>query len=178
MATQEILLFEDIGAKGRKGDIVSVKSGFARNFLFPQGKAVRATKHAIRLQERLQEERKKQADLDKNESEKLAAQLTGKIYETEVKVDRDGHMYGSVAVLDVLRLINDEEGIEFDRRQISLAHPIKKLGTTEITLRLKEGVSSTIKVRVMGEGFVEPKDVPSTEEEVASEQEPEAETEA
>ncbi len=154
MATTKVLLLEDVGAKGRKGDIVDLKSGFARNFVVPQGKGVRATKHAIRMQERLKEERLKQAAVDRADSEKLAAKYEGKVYETSVKVDSDGHMYGSVSAIDVKRMLA-EDGLELDRRNVSLHNPIKKLGVAEVTLRLKEGVECNIKVKVMGEGIVD-----------------------
>ncbi len=165
MATTKVLLLEDVGARGRKGDIVDVKSGFARNFLVPQGRAMRATKQAQRMQEALQEERKKQAALDKASAEKQAAYLSGKVLETSVKVDKGGHMYGSVSAVDVQRLLKEQNGVDFNRRNIVLPHPIKKIGVTEVTLRLKEDVTCQIKVKITAEGVV------ATEEEAPSEEE-------
>src|SRR5262245_8691147 len=96
MATK-LLLIEDVEDLGRSGDVVSVKPGYARNFLLPRGHAVRADQHALRMQTRLQEERQKRAILEKQEAEKTAAALEGVTLSTIVKVDHEGHMYGSVS---------------------------------------------------------------------------------
>ena len=101
----KLLLLEDVEALGRSGDIVGVKPGYARNFLLPQGLAIIADKRALRMQARLQEERRNRAIVDRKESEELAAKLEGQNLTTIVKVDHDGHMYGSVNVADVADLL-------------------------------------------------------------------------
>ncbi len=102
-----LLLIEDVEDLGRSGEIVSVKPGYARNFLLPQGLAVIANARAIRLQTRLQEEREKKAAIDRQESEKLSQQLQGVTLTVHVKVDHEGHMYGSVTVADIVHLIQE-----------------------------------------------------------------------
>ena len=73
----QLLLLEDVEALGRSGEIVNVKPGYARNFLLPQGLAVIANKNALRMQERLKEERQKRAIADKQESDAIAAKIEG-----------------------------------------------------------------------------------------------------
>ena len=143
----QLLLIEDVEDLGRSGDVVSVKPGFARNFLLPQKKAVIADKFTLRMQARLKEERSRQAEIDRKESEGLAAKIEGMVLLLEVKVDPDGNMYGSVAANDIVRLFG-KEGIQIERRNVILVHPIKDLGVHKINLRLKEGiiVSFTLKV--------------------------------
>ena len=75
----QLLLLEDVDDLGRSGDIVSVKPGFARNFLVPQKKAVVADKFTLRMQAKLKEERSKRAELDRNESEELAKKIEGMV---------------------------------------------------------------------------------------------------
>ena len=87
MANTKLLLIEDVMDLGRKGEVVSVRPGYARNFLFPHGYAVLADARALKMQQRLQEERKAKALEDKEESEKIASSLTGVTVETTVKVD-------------------------------------------------------------------------------------------
>jgi large subunit ribosomal protein L9 len=177
MATQKVLLLEDIGAKGRKGEIVAVKAGFARNFLYPKARAIRATKHAVRLQERLQSERNEQAMKDRGDAEKVAASLEGNIYEFTVKADAKGHLYGSVSAIDILNMINETEEMQLDRRQVTLVSPIKKVGTIDVIVRFNEGVTCTVKAKVNADGVVPEEeaasesDDDSTEEEFASEEE-------
>jgi large subunit ribosomal protein L9 len=154
MATQ-ILLLEDVDNLGNKGEIVNVKPGYAFNFLIPKKLALIADKNAIRRQARLQEERKVKALEDRKASEEIASRLNGSTFTVEVKVDHDGHMYGSVSSLDVVHLVKMQAGIELDKRQVPLKHPIKQTGVHELTLRLKEGVEAQIHLKVLVEGAVE-----------------------
>lgn len=149
----QLLLIEDVDDLGRSGDVVSVKPGYARNFLIPQKKAVVADKFTLRMQARLKEERAKQAQVDKKDAEELAARVDGMVLTVEVKVDPDGHMYGSVTSLDIVRLFEDQD-IKLERRNVVLLQPIKQLGVYPIALKLKEGVPAQITLRVMSEAQI------------------------
>lgn len=154
----KLLLLVDVEALGRSGDVVSVRPGYARNFLLPQGWAVVANKHALRMQERLQEERKKKAVVDKAESEKAAETISGLTITTIVKVDHEGHMYGSVSALDISHLLEEQAGIALEKRAILLPHALKEIGVHTIKVKLKEGVASSFTLKVIsenGEGDVE-----------------------
>ncbi len=151
----QLLLIQDVEDLGRSGDIVTVKPGYARNFLIPQKRAVVADKYTLRLQAKLQEERAKRAAEDRKEAEELAGRLEGKSITIEVKVDPDGHMYGSVAAMDIVNLLGNE-GIKIERRNVLLPAPIKTLGVHVINLKLKEGIPSMITLRVVSEGYIPP----------------------
>lgn len=143
----QLLLLEDVDDLGRGGDVVSVKPGYSRNFLLPQKKAVIADKYTLRMQAKLKEERAKRAEIDRKDSEELAGKIEGMVFSIEVKVDPDGHMYGSVSALDIVRLL-EKEGIVVERRNVALAQPIKTLGVHPINLKLKEGVPAHITLKV------------------------------
>lgn len=146
----KLLLLEDVEALGRSGDIVSVRPGFARNFLLPQGYAVIASKSAVRMQVRLQEERRKRALVDKQESEAIASQIENLELETVVKVDQEGHMYGSVSAADISHLLQ-KANVTLEKRNIQLKHAIKELGAHKINVKLKEGVTSSFTLKVVPE---------------------------
>lgn len=146
----QLLLIEDVDDVGRSGDVVSVKPGFARNFLIPKKKAVVATSHTLRMQQRLKEERAKKASVDQKEAEELAVRLDGKELLQMVKVDPEGHMYGSVTALDIVHLL-EQEGFKLERRNIVLSQPIKALGVHIISLKLKEGVPAKVTLKVEAE---------------------------
>jgi large subunit ribosomal protein L9 len=150
MATQ-LLLLEDIDTLGRKGDIVNVKPGYARNFLLPQGLAVIANKQALRLQENLKEQRRQQALADKKESEEIASRVEGLSLTKVVKVDQEGHMYGSVSAADIADLLKQESQVEIEKRMVQLKHPVKTTGVHPIFIKLKEGVTATFNLKVMSE---------------------------
>ncbi|MDB6081284.1 MAG: rplI [Chlamydiia bacterium] len=153
MATQ-LLLLQDVDHLGRKGDVVNTKPGFAYNFLIPKGVAVVATKATLRRQVKLKDERLKIAEQDRKEAEEMASRLQGETISFTVKVDHEGHMYGSVSTLDIIDLVKMQTGIELDKRFIGLKHPIKETGVFAITLRLKEDITCEIHVKVIPEQHV------------------------
>ncbi len=171
----QLLLLEDVDGLGRKGDVVEAKPGFARNFLIPGNKALIADANSLRAQERLKAERSKQAAIDKATSEELASQITGLTLATNVKVDHEGHMYGSVAAGDIVEVLSNE-GITIERKFVQLHQPIKATGLHEIQLKLKEGVTASFKLKVIPEGMDE---LPEEAKEVVAPLEPveEAKTE-
>lgn len=146
----QLLLLEDVEDLGRSGELVTVKPGYSRNFLIPQKKAVVADKFTLRMQAKLQEERSKQAAIDKKESEEIAQKIQGVTLDIEVKVDPDGHMYGSVTAFDIVRLF-ETQGIQIERKGVVLAQPIKTLGAHPIHLKLKEGVPVQVTLNVLSE---------------------------
>ncbi len=151
----KLLLLDDVEVLGRSGDIVNVKPGYARNYLLPQGLAVIADKAALRMQARLQEERRKRAIVDKEESEKTANALEGVVLTTTVKVDHEGNMYGSVSTGDIAKLLHEQASIHLEKRFVQLKHALKELGEHTIPLKLKEGVTSTILLKILVEGAPE-----------------------
>lgn len=146
----QLLLLEDVEQLGRSGDIVHVKPGYAWNYLIPQGKAVFPDKRMLRNQAKLKEEREKQAKLDREEAELIAVKLADISLEIPVKVDPDGHMYGSVKPQDIVLLLQEKAQVLLDRRNI-VTSTIKELGTHKISLVLKENVCAQFTLHVVKE---------------------------
>lgn len=164
-----LLLLEDVRNLGRKGEIVRAKPGFVRNFLIPQKKATFATPRTVKLQKQLQEERQQQALVDREESEKWAQRLREKKLTITVKSDPQGHLYGSVTAIDILQLIEKEEGVALEKKQILLPRSIKRVGDYSISLSLKEGVKALFTLEVQSEqgpqlSLFPPPSAPSHEE--------------
>jgi len=166
---QQLLLLEDVEGLGRTGDLVSAKPGFTRNFLLPKKKAVIAGKHTLKLQAGLKEERQKQAAMDRKEAEEMTAKLVDFVITTEVKVDPEGKMYGSVSILNIVELMK-ENGYTIDRKQIELIHPIKTTGDHKIHLKLKEDVSAAFTLKILPEGGFPEEKEEETEEEKTEEE--------
>ncbi|MBI3508159.1 MAG: 50S ribosomal protein L9 [Chlamydiia bacterium] len=148
---QQLLLLQDVEALGKKGEIVSARPGYIRNFLLPQGLAVIASPHTLRAQEKLRTERAKQAVIDKQESELLAQKMVGIVLEIRVKVDPEGHMYGSVSASDVVQLFKERD-LPIERKNVQLTRPLKVTGVHDLSLRLKEGVTVQCKLHIIPEG--------------------------
>lgn len=151
MANTKLLLIQDVESLGRSGDMVAVRPGYARNFLLPQGFALAADKSALRMQARLQEERRKKAVQDKKEADDLAIHIEGKTLTTIVKVDHDGHMYGSVSASDIVHLFKEQENLTVEKRGIILKHALKETGVHQLSVKLKEGVNASFTLKIVPE---------------------------
>jgi large subunit ribosomal protein L9 len=149
---RQLLLLQDVDALGKKGELVTAKPGYIRNFLLPQGFAVVASANTLRKQESLRAERAKQAIIDRKEAEELAAQVQTISLEIKVKVDPEGHMYGSVSATDIARLFQ-EQGLPVEKKSVMVTKPIKETGVHKISLRLKEGVTIQVPLAIIPEGI-------------------------
>ena len=143
----EVILLERIAKLGQMGDEVRVKDGFARNYLLPKGKALRANKAN---RERFERER---AQLEahnlerKSEAEAVAAKLAGSSYVAIRSAGDGGQLYGSVSTRDIADLVT-AGGATLLRTQVALANPIKTLGLHEVVLALHPEVDVTVIVNV------------------------------
>ncbi len=151
----KLLLLEDVVNLGKKGELASAKPGFVRNYLLPQKKAVVADKRTIRMQEQLKQEREVQAAEDKKDAQAFAAHLKEKTLTIKAKNDSQGHLYGSVTAVDIVKIMNEQEGTVIERRNVILPKPIKVVGVHEINLILKENVPATFKLKIEGETKVQ-----------------------
>lgn len=145
--TIEVLLTQDVLKLGDMGDIVSVKAGFARNYLLPEGKAIPASRAAKRQVEVLREQARKN-DLEREgRAAVLKNQLEGKVIEIPAKVAHDDYLFGSVGVRDIIRKLATQD-IVVDPRQVHLHEVFKRLGRYEVLIKLHHTVECTIVVVV------------------------------
>lgn len=147
----KLLLVEDVESLGNSGELVNVRPGYARNYLLPNGYAVIATEGISRFQEKLKEERHKKVVVDRQESEALKARLDGVTVNAVVKVDHEGHMYGSVTAAEIIHLLQAQHEFVLEKKMIQLKHPIKETGVHPIPVKLKEGVAASFNLKVMSE---------------------------
>jgi large subunit ribosomal protein L9 len=143
----EIILLERIGRLGQMGDIVTVKDGYARNYLLPQGKALRATE-ANRKRFESQRAQLEARDLElKTEAEAVAKKLDGAAFVVIRQAGENGQLYGSVSTRDITTAVN-EGGFSIERRQVLLDRPIKMLGLHEVRVSLHGEVEPHVVVNV------------------------------
>ena len=143
----DVILLERIAKLGQMGDTVKVKNGYARNFLLPQGKALRANKANLAVFESQRVELEARNLERKTEAEGVHAKLDGNTYIVIRSAGETGQLYGSVSTRDVAETL-DGAGFKVARNQISLMTPIKVIGLHEITIALHPEVESTISVNV------------------------------
>ena len=147
MAT-ELVLLDNVDHLGKVGEKVSVKDGYARNFLLPQGLAVPASKAVVKQLEA------RKAIVEKKYQEELAAanELAAKISETSITIPmqagEDEKLFGSVGTQVIAEKL-EEEGFTVERRTIKLAEPIRALGVFEVAVEVHKEVAGTLKVWVV-----------------------------
>ncbi len=143
----EVILLERIGRLGQMGDVVKVKDGYARNFLLPQGKALRATKESrLRFDRERTQLEANNLEL-KREAEAVAVKLEGKSFAVLRQAGDSGQLYGSVSTRDVADLIT-AGGFTLERRQVLLDKPIKTLGLHDVRIGLHPEVAVKVTVNV------------------------------
>lgn len=143
----QVILLERIGRLGQMGDVVTVKDGFARNFLLPQGKALRATEANRKRFERDRAQLEAR-DLElKSEAQGVSGKLGGQSFIVIRQAGDTGQLYGSVSTRDIAAAVT-EGGFSIERRQVMLDRPIKMLGLHEIRVSLHAEVSPRITVNV------------------------------
>jgi large subunit ribosomal protein L9 len=143
----QVILLERIGRLGQMGDVVTVKDGFARNFLLPQGKALRATEANRKRFER-ERAQLEARDLElKGEAQAVAAKLDGQSFIVIRQAGDSGQLYGSVSTRDIADAVT-EGGFTVERRQVMLDRPIKTLGLHQLRVQLHAEVEPHITVNV------------------------------
>ena len=147
----EVILFEKIDRLGNIGDLVNVKSGFARNFLLPQGKAKAATDaNKAEIEERRAEFEKLAAD-SLSAAEKRRKKIEVLSIEITAKSGTEGKLFGSIGNVDIANAIT-AAGVEVEKREVRLPEgPLRQAGEYEITLHLHSDVDAIVKVTIIGE---------------------------
>jgi large subunit ribosomal protein L9 len=147
----EVILREHVDNLGRRGEIVKVADGYARNYLLPRKLALVATQGNKQRIERERATFEAKEAGEKKVAEGMAVRMAGVEIQIARKVGETEALYGSVTASDIADALA-AKGFEIDRRKIQLREPIKKLAVIDVPIRLQRDVTSTVKVKVVAEG--------------------------
>ena len=147
----KVVLLEDVKSLGKKGDVVEVKEGYARNFLFPQKKGVEATQGNLTTLKHQKENEAKLAAEQLAAARELAEQVEKFNLELKIKGGEGGKTFGSVSGKEIADELKKASGLDVDKKKIVLAEPIKKFGEYEVPLKLHKDVTAKLKVKVIAE---------------------------
>ena len=144
----EVILLKDMKGLGRSGDIITVKPGFARNKLIPEGVALRASKRNLAVSE----ERKKISEIKKKRENAAAHNLVTKISKPEITIEaqvgEDEKMFGSVTAKDIQRALAEKD-ISIDRNSVLLDEQIRALGIYHVPIKISSNINGDLKVYVI-----------------------------
>jgi large subunit ribosomal protein L9 len=148
----KIVLREDVENLGKKGDIVEVADGYARNYLVPRGYALRATRGIQKQADAMRRNRDVRDSREREAAQALAAQFEGRTISIKARAGGEGKLFGSVTSVDIADAVLKQTGAEIDRRRITLDEPLKELGPADLQVRLHPEVVANLHVEVEAAG--------------------------
>ncbi len=147
----KVVLRSDVDHLGRKGDLLEVADGYARNYLVPRGLAMKATRGVVAQAEAMRRSRAARDVRDREAAEELASRLQATPIRVGARAGEGGKLFGSVTNADLADAIRSQAGIDLDRRSIELGEPLKELGSAEVAVRLHPEVTAALSVEVVSE---------------------------
>jgi large subunit ribosomal protein L9 len=148
----KVVLVQPVENLGQTGDVKEVSGGYGRNYLIPKGFAVIATKGQVKQAEERIAANRKREQAARGEATTLAGRINGVTLRFVERVGSDDRLYGSVTNSDIAEKLQQELGIEIDRRKIDLEDPIKRIGNYPVRVRLMAGLEPVLNIVVDGEG--------------------------
>ena len=174
----QVILLERVAKLGQMGEVVNVRPGYARNFLIPTGKALRATDDALQRFEKRRAELEAANDERRDHALAMAGQVDGQSVVILRQASESDQLYGSVSARDVAEAFA-AEGVEIERRQVRMEHPIKTTGIHDVTVALHPEVEVAVQVNVARskeeadiQAGLAPAEEPEREEEVHDDDQP------
>lgn len=144
----KVILRSDVKGLGKRGDIVSVADGHARNFLLPHGHAIGATEGAMAQAASMRRARDAKERATREAALAVATRLGTVTLKVSAKAGNEGRLFGSITSNDIAAALKSQTGIEVDRRDIDVASPIRTLGTHSVSVTLYHDVTGTVSVDV------------------------------
>jgi large subunit ribosomal protein L9 len=148
----KVLLRDDVAGVGRRGDIVKVAGGFARNFLLPEGRAIVASEGIEGQAEQMRRGRDLREAQDRTAAEAQARILAGAVIPISARAAGGGRLFGSIGPADVSAAIRATKGVEVDRKNVLLPDHIKETGSFDVTVELFRDVATVVTVEVTPAG--------------------------
>ena len=144
----QVVLRTDVADLGKKGDVIDVADGYARNYLVPRGLAMKASKGAAEQATVMRRSRDVKDARERGAAEEVATKLVPQVIKLTSRAGGEGRLFGSVTTTDVAEAVLAQTGIELDRRKLHLDEPIRAVGTHRVTVRLHSDVEFPVTVEV------------------------------
>jgi large subunit ribosomal protein L9 len=145
----KVLLRSDIKGVGRRGDIVNVSSGHARNFLLPNDLAIVANAGTIAQAEVMRKSREMQIASDRESARLVAASLATTVITIAAKAGNEGRLFGSINAVEIAKAVLDQTGVTIDRKGVQLEAPLRQLGEHSVTAEIFTDVVVTLKINLV-----------------------------
>lgn len=144
----KVVLKQDVKGLGKKGDIVNASDGYARNFLLPKGMAVEASQGNIRKAKEQKKGKEIRKQREKEEAQALAKRISEATISIKQPAAEDGRLFGSVTTKDIAKALQSQKDIKVDKRKINLSEPIRYVGTLGVEIKVYQGITGKLTVKV------------------------------
>lgn len=144
----KVILQQDVKGTGKKGEIVTVSDGYARNFLFPRKIAIEASAAALNEVASKEKAEKHRLEVEKKEAQEFANKLNGTTVKVFAKAGQNGKLFGSVTAKEIAEAVSKQFGTDIDKRKVSIDSDIKQFGTYECEIKVYTGISAKVYVLV------------------------------
>ncbi|MFM8947512.1 MAG: 50S ribosomal protein L9 [Acidimicrobiaceae bacterium] len=145
----KVLLRSDIKGIGRRGDIVNVSSGHARNFLLPNDLAIVANAGTIVQAEVMRKAREQQIAADRESARLVASSLSTTVIKIAAKAGNEGRLFGSINAAEIAKAVLDQTGVTIDRKNIQVETPLRQLGEHSVSAEIFSDVVATLKLEIV-----------------------------
>lgn len=143
-----IVLRADVESVGKKGDIIDVADGFARNFLLPKGHAIKASDGVVAQAASMRRARDLRDAQDRESAETIARTLVPAVIRIKARAGAEGRLFGSVTASDIATAVREQTNIDIDRRKLQLSDPIRSVGTHVVPVKLHSDVEFPVTIEV------------------------------
>lgn len=147
----KVILRTDVADLGKRGDILDVADGFARNYLVPKGMAIKASAGSASQADAMRRARDLRDAQDRSAAEEVATTLVSKVVTVTARAGSEGRLFGSVTAADIASAIEAQTGVPLDRKKFQLDEPLKSLGTHVVSVKLHSDVEFPVTVEVIPE---------------------------
>ena len=144
----KVILRTDVDGVGKKGDIVDVADGHARNFLIPRGLAMKSSKGAESQAATMRRSRDLRDAADREAAETIATRLVPQTFTISARAGSEGKLFGSITAADITAAVQAQAGIELDRRKLLLDEPIREIGSHRVTVKLHADVEFPVTLEI------------------------------
>ena len=145
----KVLLLSDVKGIGRRGDIVNVSSGHARNFLLPNDLAIVANAGTIAQAEVMRKSREQQIAADRESARLVATSLSTTVIKIAAKAGNEGRLFGSINAAEIAKAVLDQTGVTIDRKNIQVETPLRQLGEHSVSAEIFSDVVATLKLEIV-----------------------------
>lgn len=147
----KVILLKELRGKGGEGDVINVNDGFANNYLLRQGYAIKATKGNLKQLEERRHNIAKREETRVADANAIADKLNDATVQIVAQVGEEGQLFGSVGTVQIAEAVQEQLGVEVDRRRIELGKPIKQVGVYPVSISIYREIKGTVNVEVKGE---------------------------